>query len=204
MVAVHGAVMAAQVPGKDVACIAFSAAMHSLIAVDANDIPLTPSLTWADNRAAPWALRVNAEHDGLAIYRRTGTPIHPMSPFIKLLWLRHAHPELWARAARFIGIKEYVLKRLCGTYVVDHSIASATGLFNLESLEWDAGALTLAGIDPSRLSTLVATTHRLQFVDAAQAHALGLEARTPVIVGANDGRAVETSASVRSNGARSH
>ena len=187
VVAIHGAVMAARVAGKDVACVAFSAAMHSLIAVDADDRPLTPSFTWADNRAAPWAERVNADHDGLAIYRRTGTPIHPMSPLIKLLWLRHERPDVWQRAHRFIGIKEFVLKRLCGAYMVDHSIASATGLFNLEALDWDAGALALAEVDASKLSTLVPTTHRLAFVDAAQAHALGLVADTPVIVGANDG-----------------
>ncbi len=187
VVAIHGAVMAAQVAGKDVACVAFSAAMHSLIAVDAHDRPLTPNYTWADNRAAPWAARVNAEHDGLGIYRRTGTPIHPMSPLIKLLWLREEAPDVWMRARRFIGVKEFVLSRLCGEYVVDHSIASATGLFNLSALDWDEGALTLAGVDRSKLSSPVPTTHRLRFVDAAQAHALGLVADTPVIVGANDG-----------------
>jgi len=185
--AIHGAVAAAQVAGRDVACVAFSAAMHSLIAVDAHDRPLTPSYTWADNRAAPWAVRVNAEHDGLGIYRRTGTPIHPMSPLIKLLWLRETAPAIWKRAKRFVGIKEFVLRRLCGEWVVDHSIASATGLFNLDALDWDEGALALTGLDASRLPMPVPTTHRLKLVDTAQAHALGLVADTPIVVGANDG-----------------
>ncbi len=191
---IHLAVVAAirgvveQVGGMpgDVACVSFSAAMHSVIALDDDGSALTPSITWADNRAAPWARIVNHEHDGLALYRRTGTPIHPMSPLVKLLWLRHAFPTLWKRARRFVGIKEYVLARLCGVYVVDHSIASATGLFNLETRDWDEGALALTGLDPSRLSTLVPTTHRLAFTDAAPA-LLGLTAMTPVIVGANDG-----------------
>ena len=184
---IRGAVDAAGIAGQEVACIAFSAAMHSLIAVGKHDEPLTASITWADNRAAPWALRVDHDHDGLAIYRRTGTPIHPMSPLIKLLWLRHELPKAWKRARRFIGIKEYVLRRLCGEYAVDHSIASATGLLNLESLGWDEGALQLAGIDASKLSALVPTTHRMKLVDARCAHALGVAVDTPVIVGANDG-----------------
>ncbi len=187
VVAIRGAVTDAGVKGSDVACVSFSAAMHSVIAVDEHDAPLTPSYTWADNRAAPWAVRVDRDHDGLALYRRTGTPIHPMSPLIKLLWLRHEHPAIWRRARRFIGVKEFVLKRLCGDYVVDHSIASATGLFNLEALDWDAGALSLVELDPSRLSTLVPTTQRMKLVDAAQAHALGLVADTPIVIGANDG-----------------
>ena len=187
VVAIRGAVDAAKVRGQDVACVSFSAAMHSVIAVDADDRPLTPSYTWADNRAAPWAVRVNEEHDGLGIYRRTGTPIHPMSPLIKLLWLRHAQPKIWKRARRFVGIKEFVLKRLCGVDVVDHSIASATGLLDLETLDWDHGALALVELEADRLSTLVPTTHRLALVDALQADALGLAPDTPIIVGANDG-----------------
>ncbi len=109
-----------------------------------------------------------------------------MSPLVKLLWLQHAMPAVWGRAHRFVGIKEYVLARLCGTSVVDRSIASATGLLNLATLDWDIGALALAGIDPSRLSTLVPTTHRLALTDAGRA-LLGLDGETPIVVGANDG-----------------
>ncbi len=37
-----------------------------------------------------------------------------MSPLAKLVWLRHEQPALFARAARFAGIKSYVLFRLFG------------------------------------------------------------------------------------------
>ena len=183
--AIGGAVAAAGIDGG-IACIAFSAAMHSVIAVDDDDRPLTQSITWADNRAAPWSRRIEAEHDGRVIYRRTGTPIHPMSPLVKLLWLRETRPDVWRAARRFVGIKEFVLRRLCGVWVVDHSIASATGLFDLASRDWDAGALALCGLDAGRLSTLVPTTHRIA-LDATMASRLGVPPDTPVIVGANDG-----------------
>lgn len=185
--AIAGAVRAAKLEPGDVACVAFSAAMHSLIAVDERDRPLTASITWADNRAAAWAVKLRDEHDGLAIYRRTGTPIHPMSPLVKLLWIRHEQPQLWRRARRFVGIKEYVLRRLCGEYVVDHSIASATGLFNLQKADWDDGALALLELERSRLPEPVPTTHRLKLSDIHVASDLGIDVDTPIIVGANDG-----------------
>lgn len=172
---------------SDIVCVAFSAAMHSLIAIDAENRPLTASITWADNRAAAWAERITAEHDGAAIHRRTGTPIHPMSPLVKLCWLRHAQPALFARAARFVGIKEYVCFRLFGGWFVDHSIASATGLLNLEALDWDEGALAVAGVTREQLSALVSTTFRLPALDAESAASFGLARDTPFIVGANDG-----------------
>jgi gluconokinase len=186
--AIGGAVVAASGAARGaVAGVAFSAAMHSVIAIDASGTPLTPSITWADNRSTAWAERLRHDMDGRSIYLRTGTPIHPMSPLAKLLWLRHERPEVFDRAARFIGIKEYVFFRLFGRYLVDMSIASATGMLNLEALDWDAGALEVAGIGPERLSPLVATTHQVRGLTPDAAAAMGLTTDTPFIVGANDG-----------------
>src|SRR5436305_775353 len=41
---------------------AFSAAMHSLILVDERGEPISPSIIWADNRAAAVAERLHAEN----------------------------------------------------------------------------------------------------------------------------------------------
>src|SRR5450830_1658964 len=160
------AVKAAKASAGEIALVSFSAAMHSVIAIGKDNQPLTNSITWADNRASLWARRIREEHDGQAIYQRTGTPIHPMSPLCKLMWLRYDHADIFARAERFVGVKEYVFFRLFGRWLVDYSIASATGLFNLRELNWDKGALALIGID------------------AAQ---LGLNTDTPFVLGANDG-----------------
>ena len=68
---------------------------------------------------------------GLALHRRTGTPMHPMSPLPKLLWFAEQEPKLFERVAHWVGIKDWVLLRLCGALVTDHSIASATGLLDI-------------------------------------------------------------------------
>ncbi|MEL6384690.1 MAG: gluconokinase [Cyanobacteria bacterium J06626_18] len=174
----------------DVAAIAglsFSAAMHSLILMDTTHQPLTASITWADNRSAKWATDLKSSDQGQKLYRRTGTPVHPMSPLVKLIWLRQEHPELFNRATRFISIKEYVFYRLFERYVVDYSIASATGLLNLEALNWDAEALSLAGIGAEQLSELVPTTQVLQGMRSHWATQMGLATNIPVVIGANDG-----------------
>lgn len=172
LAAIKTSVQEAHAAPGEVTCVAFSAAMHSVIAVDEEGNPLTRSITWADNRAAAWAERIKREWGGVAIYRRTGTPIHPMSPLAKLVWLRHERMELFGRAARFIGIKEYVLFRLFKRYVVDYSIASATGLLNLEQLDWDAEAIGLAGVTTEQLSSLVPTTFHLEGLEPKMAKEL--------------------------------
>lgn len=173
--------------GRQTSGVAFSAAMHTLLALDDRDDPLTPSITFADNRATGQAERIRAELDGLSVHRRTGTPVHPMSPLAKLLWFREEDPETFEAAARWVSIKEYVLYRLCGDFVVDYSIASATGLFNLENLDWDEEALNIAGVSRSQLSLPVPTTHVVEGLRPEDAGRLGVDEQTPFIVGANDG-----------------
>lgn len=184
---IGGAVRKAQARPEQILLLSFSSAMHSLIGVDANGVPVTRCLTWADNRSAAWTKKLKTELNGDGIYARTGTPIHPMSPLAKLLWLRHDQTDWFDRSARFLSIKEYVFFKLFGDYVIDHSIASATGLFNLELLDWDKEALEVAGVTPERLSRLVPTTHVMHGLQPAAASELGLALDTPFIVGASDG-----------------
>lgn len=175
------------VNSRNVLCVSFSSAMHSVIAVDGKGNPLSKCITWADNRSAAWTERIRNEMNGHQIYLRTGTPLHPMSPLSKLTWLRHEKPELFARTHKFISIKEYVFYKLFGRYVVDYSIASATGMFALETLSWDEEALNVAGVTPDRLSEPVPTTFCLEGINEHWAAEMHLSVSVPFVIGASDG-----------------
>jgi gluconokinase len=172
---------------KTVAAVSFAAAMHGVLALDAAGAPLTPFVTWADNRAAAQAERLREGEGGSELYRRTGTPLHPMAPLSKIVWFREHEPDLFEQAAHWVSIKEYVLWRLFGELVVDHSIASASGLFDIEGLMWDDGALEAAGIESHQLSTLVRATHLMSRPRAFVQERLELPRDTPFVVGASDG-----------------
>jgi gluconokinase len=184
LAAIRTAVAEAREQGAQIAALSFGAALHSLIALDGDGDPITALITWGDTRATEQAERLRAEHPQL--HDRTGTPLHPMAPLAKLVWFAEHEPETFAAARRWVGIKELVLARLTGEWAVDHSIASGTGLLNLERLDWDTDALAVAGIDADRLSPLVPTTECLA-LSARGAGELGLDAGLPVIVGAGDG-----------------
>ena len=135
----------------------FCSAMHSLIAVDASGNALTPSIIWADNRAAAIAEKIRRENKAHTLYQRTGLPVHAMSPFCKLQWLRENQRDLFDRAHKFIGIKEYVFYKLFGVWVVDVSIAAATGMMNRETRQWDPEILSQTGASTRQLSDIVET-----------------------------------------------
>lgn len=172
---------------KDLSFIAFSSAMHSVIAMDDNDRPLTRCITWADRRSSKWAKKIKEQLGGQEIYARTGTPIHPMSPLCKIAWLEHEVPEVSSKTKKYIGIKEYVFFKLFQEYAVDFSIASCTGLMNLQSLNWDKGALEVAGITEAKLSRIVSTQARFSGCNRLYADRMGILPETPIIIGASDG-----------------
>jgi gluconokinase len=176
-----------KIHSDQILCVSFSSAMHSLIAVDKELNPLTNCITWADNRSAEYVSVLKQNGLGQEIYARTGTPIHPMSPLLKLMWFRDHETELLKSAYKFIGIKEFVFAKLFGRFVIDHSLASATGLFELEKLDWDQKALNTAGISREQLSEPVPTTYRLTEMKREYANEMGLKPETPFVVGASDG-----------------
>ena len=178
--------VAAQCAGR-VRGLSFSSAMHSLIGLDANGAPLTPSITWADARASGQAERLRTSPIGLPLHRRTGTPVHPMSPLTKLIWFHEQEPDLCVSVAHWVGIKEYVTSQLVGGLIMDHSMASGTGLMNIHTLRWDDEALRLAGVTEAQLPELVSTVHVLPRLSADTAAELGVAADTPLVIGAGDG-----------------
>lgn len=175
--------------------LSFSSAMHSLLAIDAAGKPLTACMIWADNRAGAIAESLRDSEQGRAVYQATGVPVHAMTPLCKLLWLRSTEPAIFCGADKFIGIKEYVFLRLFGELVVDTPIASATGLLNIRSLEWDEDILRLAGIRACQLSKLVTPGHIIYY-DGSR---LSLPSGTPVVTGSSDGAAANLATGATGN-----
>jgi len=163
--------------------IVFSAAMHSLLVVDEAGMPLTSLMIWADNRSFAQASLLKQNDDATDLYQQTGTPIHPMSPLCKLLWIKDHHPELLDAKNKFVGIKELIMYRLTGQWLTDYSIASATGLFNIHEKQWNAASLKAAGITEKQLPMPVSPLAKIPII-----FDLGLKIEEiPLIPGASDG-----------------
>jgi gluconokinase len=183
----HSAAQQADALGVPICGLSLSSVMHSLMPVDADGRALANMLIWADSRSQKYAEQLGAHFGAEDLYQRSACPLHPMYPLAKVLWFRHERPELFARAARFIGIKEYIGHRLFGKYLVDLSIATATAICNLHTGAWDPELLAFLGISSSQLSTIVPTTHVERTLRPEAAAGFGLRPDLPVVLGASDG-----------------
>lgn len=171
----------------DIACVVFSAAMHSILAVSKDGTPFCKALTWADTQSKAYAQHIKSIPAGESIYKQTGTPIHAMSPLCKIVWIKNERPEMFAKAQKFISVKEYIFHRLFGKYIVDFGIASASGLFDIYNLCWHKEALEFAGIDESKLSQVVSATHFETALLESIKSELNLKLSIPFVTGGNDG-----------------
>lgn len=171
---------------EHLAYMAFSSAMHSLILMDEKDQPLTKSILWSDSRAEELVEEFKKREDAGAFYQKTGTPLHPMSPFFKLLWFQK-NTDLLKKTKKAIGIKEFIMRKLSGEYVVDYSIASATGLFHLQDLVFDEEILQELSMVPSQFSRPVDVEEMFSLKNLEALLRTKLPSSCKVLIGGSDG-----------------
>ncbi|MFL5771632.1 MAG: gluconokinase, partial [Flavisolibacter sp.] len=169
------------------AVISFSSAMHSLMVTDKSCKPLTQLILWSDSRSASIAEELRCTAQGKKIYEATGTPIHAMSPLCKIMWLQKNRADILNADCMYISMKEFCWFHLFGEFVIDHSLASATGLFDIEKRKWYDESLKIAGINESQLSQPVSTSYINNRINARMAAQFEFSAPVDFCIGASDG-----------------
>ena len=182
----------AQAPGVDsrnLAAAALSTQLFSILAVDRKGVPITNILTWADIRSLGHAELVKNNFDYRKIYDSTGCRgQHPMYPLSKILWIKETMPDIFKKAFKFVSVKEHILNRLFGKFVIDITDASTTAMFNIHNFSWDEYVLEkVIGIDKSRLGQSVECNFILQGMRKEYAAETGLDPDLPFAVGSGDG-----------------
>jgi gluconokinase len=163
--------------------IAISAFWHSLLGVDSAGRTTTSLLTWADTRAAQFANELRSQFNEPEIHARTGCRFHPSYWPAKLRWLKHEQTDNYNRTRRWLGFAEFLCLRLFGESATFVSTASATGLFNQRSCDWDWNLIDALGIARETLPTLKTQTDaRLTSEFASRWPALA-EARLVTVAG---------------------
>jgi gluconokinase len=171
----------------NVLTICFSSAMHSVLPIDRYGAPIGNAIVWSDNRAKREAGELKNSELGKSLYKATGTPLHAMSPLNKITWLKNNDKDRFAATKKFLSIKAYIIQQLCSEYVIDHSVASATGLLNIHNLKWEDDALKRAGITKQQLPEVVPVFYSPKNLKKEYQTLLGLHDRVKILIGSSDG-----------------
>jgi gluconokinase len=131
---------------RAVACCTF---WHSVLALGTDAAPATPILTWGDTRPAARGEDLRQRVDEKSYHARTGAFFHPLFLPPKLLWIP---PE--ARRQRLMSFGEFLYERLFGRALCTVSMASGTGLLDINACDWDQETLDAIGVRREQLSPL--------------------------------------------------
>jgi gluconokinase len=144
-----------------IAAITGSGFWHSLLGLDKQGRPLTPIFTWADARCADDAIRLRERFSEAKIHAWTGCMLRASFWPAKLVWLRRTRPRLFSRVARWISPPEWIFAEMFGATGCSHSMASATGLYNLRTRTWDKELCKVCRVPVDLLSEISdRSTHR--------------------------------------------
>ncbi len=138
----------------EIAAVATSTFWHSLLGIDARGRPTTRLITWADTRPRGAAARLRAELDERLVHARTGCMLHASYLPAKLIWLRAAEPDAYARTVAWLSFGEYLYLKVFGERRAGHGMASATGLYDQRRQAWDRPILERVGTGEKALSPI--------------------------------------------------
>ncbi len=173
---------------------------ESFVILDEQDTPMAPTMLYTDPRGAAECMELAAHMDMDALAMRTGTTMHEMYSFPKLLYLKKQDPTLFDRAKCILLMQDYVVYRLTGVRQIDHSLAARTAAFDIREKCWVPELFLYAGIDDDLLSTPVPSGTAAGPIRRDVADALGLSCETVVVSGCQDQIAALTGAGVLSDG----
>lgn len=170
--------------GATIDALALTALRSPVIPVDTEGKALTKAIMWQDKRADEICRRYADRLD--EVYRRTGIRISSVFSAPKIRWIKENMPDVASRAAKYLGVQDYLLHELTGNLSTDHSFAGRTNLLNLETLQWDPELLELFGIERERLCDLVAPGAVVGELLPQSAERAGLRPGIPVVTAGGD------------------
>ena len=109
---------------KRVDAIGISGHMLGCLPMDRDGQTLRPAMIHADTRALSISNGLRAKFGRDYFYQICGNVLSPASTLCKTLWLKENEPELYARTARILQSKDYLVYRLMGNFGVASPLCS--------------------------------------------------------------------------------
>ncbi len=176
----------AKLEGYEIVGLATAGQMHGAVFLDAKLEVVRPAPLWNDQRTAAACEEIERAVPRAELIRRTGNPAVTGFQLPKLVWLREAEPENFARTKHVLLPKDYLTLQLTGELVTEPSDASGIGCLNLETQNWDLGILKALNLDASLFPRIIPSSSVAGGLNKAWALETGLKEGLPVIAGAGD------------------
>ncbi len=174
---------------KKVDGIGVGGQMHGLVILDKDDNVIRPAILWNDGRTTEETAYLNNEIGMDKLSEYTGNIAFAGFTAPKILWVKNNEPENFAKIAKLMLPKDYIVYRLTGAYVSDYSDASGMLLLDVKNKKWSDEMLKICSIENVTMPTLHESADVVGTVKAEIASQLGISGELKVVAGAGDNAA---------------
>lgn len=183
---IRACIAKAGIDPKDVAAIAASSAMPSMVITDKNGNPIGNAINLLDKRAKAQVQDVFRRVGAERYYSISRNRLEDHPTIVNLLWLKENEPECYAKIACVHSIDGYLSYRLTGVHNVNRSNAMFFGAYDIQKNRFDPEMLETLGINPEIFPPIRECTEIIGTVLPEVSDECGLAPGTPVLSGQTD------------------
>lgn len=183
---------------SEIAGISFCSQMQGLVLADENGVSVRRPMSYMDQRAVreikegmaygPQIAGANVFKlvKSLMISGAASTSVK--DPVWKYKWVERNEPENFTKVHKWLDVKEYLLHRCTGRFVMTEDSAFSTLLYDTRKGKegWSKALCKMNGIRTEHLPDIIKTTDRVGGLTQKAAAELGLAPETPVFGGGGD------------------
>lgn len=166
--------------------IAVSSHGETLIPIGADGKPLAYAMLSMDRRGQDASDQLIRQLGQENIYHITGARMHPQFPVPKLMYLKQECGDMLRSTCHYDTANDYIYRILGCPGLMDYSIASRFGGFDIRSRTWSDEIMEAAGLDAALFSTPVCAGSVIGQMPGDVARSLGLTETVLLVAGGHD------------------
>ena len=129
---------------------------QTFILVDKAGKELTNGISGFDKRAGLECREINSIMDSKKNYEISGiSDFSEIFALTKIIWFKRNKENEYNKIYKILFLEDYITFKLTGKFIVDKSIASISGMFDLTKNSWREDILNILGLNKNNFSEVV-------------------------------------------------
>ncbi|WP_336771248.1 xylulokinase [Paenibacillus sp. MMO-58] len=185
-----------RIPASHISGISFCAQMQGLVLVNEQGEPVRQAMSYMDTRASEehrTGIRHGIQIAGANVFKllkslaiTRAVPASVKDPVWKYQWVQRHEPEVFRRVHKWLDVKEYLLFKCTGEFVMTEDTAYATLLYDARNNRFSKEMCRMFGVRTEHFPKVIPSTAMAGLLTAEAAAELELREGTPVFGGGGD------------------
>ncbi|MBN1801205.1 MAG: hypothetical protein JW891_06835 [Candidatus Lokiarchaeota archaeon] len=180
---IKNAIKKAKILPSEIASCSVTNQRETIVPISKDGKPLHNALVWQDRRTINQVKLIEKQVGVEKIYKTTGLTIDPYFSLTKILWFKEKKPEIYNKTWKFMLVSDFIIYKLTGKCVSDHSNASRTMLFDIRTQKYSEEIAAAMEIDLDKMPEAIESGTLVDNINSPES---GLNKNTLVISGSGD------------------